>query len=497
MPGFGTLLGANSAPEALDLPQLFMPAAMFPTIKAPLLSAEASNPEQTVAADSTLQEGLVDPSLVAFQSVKTEGADVSLFVESRDNPLQQGAQFLSADGQAGVEGDESLTVNAWAVPLVSLPNTASPLGGIAPNPVSPGPAEAEAIEPFLTIAANAKTIAPVPSAATIVDALPVSGAPVVAIGASKDAHPDGVVGATAISNIGGQSPISVVAPLLRPAVPPSPAGAQLTVPTKVVAATTVPIADAATEIASVEGVLVRAITTPVEALQLVTAATGVVNKAVPKQSVEIGNVADEEIIAGPVNKTGFAFTVAETITPKPQAQLEWYTRVASDDGFRAANEHTSLPTQAGLSPSASAQDAKAAEISASGKHRFAEAITSQIKSVDVTQERTHIALNPRGLGNIDIEISQSADNTLKVTIRAENPVVLQALRDERNLLAQAIGFDSGASLEFHQQTQDEQARTANNGGFDNPELHAGEATGELNSKETVEVIARNQLDITT
>lgn len=86
--------------------------------------------------------------------------------------------------------------------------------------------------------------------------------------------------------------------------------------------------------------------------------------------------------------------------------------------------------------------------------RFAAALTAQIRAAEVSEGRTRIELSPRGLGSIEVDVRTEADGTLKVVVRAENQAVLNSLREERDLLAQAIGRADGGSLDFQTFSQE-------------------------------------------
>ncbi|GAA6199890.1 flagellar hook-length control protein FliK [Aquicoccus sp. SU-CL01552] len=77
--------------------------------------------------------------------------------------------------------------------------------------------------------------------------------------------------------------------------------------------------------------------------------------------------------------------------------------------------------------------------------RFAAAVASQVRSAEIAEGRTRIELSPRGLGTIEVDVTTGSDGALKVVVRAENPAVLNALREERDLLAQVLGgLDTGS-----------------------------------------------------
>ncbi|TDE38876.1 flagellar hook-length control protein FliK [Antarcticimicrobium sediminis] len=80
--------------------------------------------------------------------------------------------------------------------------------------------------------------------------------------------------------------------------------------------------------------------------------------------------------------------------------------------------------------------------------RFAAALAAQVRSAEVGDGHTRIALSPRGLGSIEVDVSTGEDGALKIVVRAENPAVLNSLRDERDLLAQALGGMDTGSLDL-------------------------------------------------
>ncbi|MCP9481051.1 flagellar hook-length control protein FliK [Shimia sp. CNT1-13L.2] len=134
---------------------------------------------------------------------------------------------------------------------------------------------------------------------------------------------------------------------------------------------------------------------------------------------------------------------------------------------------------------------------ATGPKRFAEAITSQIRAAEVTEGRTRVELNPKGLGNIDIDVIADADGDLKVTVRVENPAVLNSLRDGQTILSEALGMSDKTSFEFQQRSQEERWQMA-----DQSRGHRS-GTGEEDFVETgptqqhEDLIQGDQLDIVT
>ena len=77
---------------------------------------------------------------------------------------------------------------------------------------------------------------------------------------------------------------------------------------------------------------------------------------------------------------------------------------------------------------------------------FAANLAAQVKGVQLTEGTTRVELAPRGLGGLEIDVATDDQGGLKVIIRAENPSVLQALRDGREALL-AVLRDSGAEVQ--------------------------------------------------
>lgn len=103
--------------------------------------------------------------------------------------------------------------------------------------------------------------------------------------------------------------------------------------------------------------------------------------------------------------------------------------------------------QAGRDPAIAATQTQAAQ-SGAEQPRFAAALADQIRSAEVSEGRTRIELTPRGLGQIEVDVTTRDDGTLQVVVRAENPAVLNSLREERELLAQVLGGLDAGSLDL-------------------------------------------------
>mgnify|MGYP000385926369 CR=1 FL=1 len=132
-----------------------------------------------------------------------------------------------------------------------------------------------------------------------------------------------------------------------------------------------------------------------------------------------------------------ALTEVETRRSGPTEAL-----ITSEDIARALGREGRAGRDA-----AAATQARPAQAGAE-QPRFAAALTDQVRSAEVSEGRTRIELSPRGLGSIEVDVTTAEDGTLKVVVRAENPVVLNSLRQERDLLAQALGGLDAGSLDL-------------------------------------------------
>lgn len=86
--------------------------------------------------------------------------------------------------------------------------------------------------------------------------------------------------------------------------------------------------------------------------------------------------------------------------------------------------------------------------------RFSNLINSQIKNASWNENQARVQLSPRGLGDIEVDVMRDNAGNLKATVRVENPLVLEMLREEKNGLQALLennGFNlSDADLEFEE-----------------------------------------------
>ena len=73
-------------------------------------------------------------------------------------------------------------------------------------------------------------------------------------------------------------------------------------------------------------------------------------------------------------------------------------------------------------------------------------VTGQMRGHPIAEGTTRIGLSPQGLGAVEIDLGHDDTGALRITIRAENPAVLSALRDNREMLLSVLR-DNGVSVQ--------------------------------------------------
>lgn len=183
-------------------------------------------------------------------------------------------------------------------------------------------------------------------------------------------------------------------------------------------------------------------------------------------------------------------------------------RVFSSEGMRTA-EAGGDPLR-GLS-AAMTQDAQRAFEAVRGmapdraavpQGRLWASIAGQIMDVraNVASEigRTRIELSPRGLGELEVDLRTDPSGRIRIVIRAENPMVLEALRADKDMLGDMLsGGRNGVDLEFEMFNGDGDTETSGHGSTD-AALELSEATDAVRtSEEQKQTITSDILDILT
>lgn len=242
---------------------------------------------------------------------------------------------------------------------------------------------------------------------------------------------------------------------------------------------------------------------PITTIQAVTAQRNLVK---PLQAANTGKPTTVKSEAGQP-RADVQQSVFETPTGQQSVvQIKAETAIAPAPGLLGATPEALDPLLApraeaapvqGFDPATAAKVAAPQEAAPKGPPKpFAEALISQVKSVEVSEGRTSVSLHPRGLGNIEIEVVTEKDTAAKVVVRVENPAVLQSLRDERDLLAQAIGVSDSSIFEFHDHQPNDPS--GGQGGQSQSSGQSGETsvTAETAPQHT-DVVGDGQLDILT
>ncbi|MEI4485535.1 flagellar hook-length control protein FliK [Frigidibacter sp. MR17.14] len=155
---------------------------------------------------------------------------------------------------------------------------------------------------------------------------------------------------------------------------------------------------------------------------------------------------------GPADRAGFEVLIAQgdaaqAADPADAGQPHEGIDAAAAD---LPAPQASLPagaTPAQTQPAAASTTAATAQPEPTrAQQRLASTVAEQIRSVELDPGQTRIELKPHGLGQIEIDIAQGSDGSLKVTVRAENPMVLDALRADRVAMSQMMQ-DRGFSMQ--------------------------------------------------
>jgi flagellar hook-length control protein FliK len=85
-----------------------------------------------------------------------------------------------------------------------------------------------------------------------------------------------------------------------------------------------------------------------------------------------------------------------------------------------------------------------AEVSSSPA--FARHLAAQVSGARISEGSTRIELTPRGLGDIEIDMRHDEAGKLRVVLKADNPAVLTAFRQDRDLLLGALRDSSGGEF---------------------------------------------------
>ena len=83
---------------------------------------------------------------------------------------------------------------------------------------------------------------------------------------------------------------------------------------------------------------------------------------------------------------------------------------------------------------------------ASPAFAFARRVAAQLHGHSFEEGKTRVELTPRGLGDIEVEVAHDDQGKLRIVLRAENPAVLTAFRNDRDMILDVLR-DSGVAVD--------------------------------------------------
>jgi hypothetical protein len=145
--------------------------------------------------------------------------------------------------------------------------------------------------------------------------------------------------------------------------------------------------------------------------------------------------------AGPQKQSagGVRLDVAPTKGP---ADMTAMMRVVLEAGEAAASQTGRAAAGAGELAALHARPAAEGQVAPA----FARHLSAQVSSARVSEGVTRIELTPRGLGDIEIDMRHDEAGKLRIVLKAENPAVLNAFRQDREILLGALR-DGGFAAE--------------------------------------------------
>ena len=89
---------------------------------------------------------------------------------------------------------------------------------------------------------------------------------------------------------------------------------------------------------------------------------------------------------------------------------------------------------------------RAAAAEAAPAFAFARSVAAQMRGHRFEEGTTRVELTPRGLGDIEVEVARDESGKLRIVLRAENPAVVTAFRNDRDLIASVLR-DGGVAVD--------------------------------------------------
>jgi hypothetical protein len=136
-----------------------------------------------------------------------------------------------------------------------------------------------------------------------------------------------------------------------------------------------------------------------------------------------------------------------TLLRPPELPFETMLRTVVQAGEAASTPRGGVEARVPIAGDAAPQPggAGAAGTAQAAAPGFARNLVGQVRATPLAEGTTRIELRPRGLGDIEIDMRHDEAGKLRIILKAENPVVLSALRNDRDMLIGALR-DGGAAV---------------------------------------------------
>ncbi|WP_154667724.1 hypothetical protein [Leisingera caerulea] len=131
---------------------------------------------------------------------------------------------------------------------------------------------------------------------------------------------------------------------------------------------------------------------------------------------------------------------------KPLQSLQAASAAASGPQLQ---DTTILPQQMRLAAVQTAMSPEAPQPAPQPNSPIVRQVVDQLVQIPTETGTATIRLKPHGMGVIEISVDRAADGRLEVDMRVQNPLVLEAMRNERSAIShlfQPSGGNSGGSL---------------------------------------------------
>lgn len=185
--------------------------------------------------------------------------------------------------------------------------------------------------------------------------------------------------------------------------------------------------------------------------------------AVPSLSDERTRAAEmpDDLPARPVRAEASVPAVPQSRTqpvaravPDFEAAVRLASREAAPESGAAASEVAEAPSEKEAPREAEARSRPAP--AAGFRSPLAANVASQLQGHDLRDGAVTIRLKPHGMGLIEVEIARNARGDNEVLLRVQNPMVLEALRGERQAMADILSGQGGLSMELFLPDQEKQ-----------------------------------------